>query len=195
MADTKIKITAQTAEAERALGSLGRSVVGLNGNFSSLTGVAGALGGALSIGAFGAFIKSSIDSADSLNDLSKVTKLTVEQLAGVSLAAKQSGSDLAGTANSISKLSENIGKDSEKFAALGITARDPIEAFKQLADVYNAIDDPQKQAAFGAAALGKSWKEAAPLLAEGSERIGQMIERGTALSGNVKDDRYRHRHE
>lgn len=187
MADSKVKITAETAEAERALKALGSEVIGLSGKMGSLAGAAGALGGVLSISAFVGFIKSSIDAADHLNDLSKVTSLTVEQLAGISLAAKQSGSSLDATAHSISKLSENMGKDSEKFAKLGVSAKDPIEAFKQLADIFNEIQDPQQKAAFAAEAFGKSWKEVAPLLAEGSERIGEMIDRGTALSGPMKE--------
>lgn len=186
MSDSKVRITAETAEAERALKALGSEVVGLSGKMNSLTGVAGALGGVFSISAFAGFIKNSIDAADHLNDLSKTTSLTIEQLAGVGLAAKQSGSDLNGTAEAISKLSENMGKDSEKFAKMGIDAKDPIEAYKQLADVYNAIEDPHKKASFAAEALGKSWKTTAPLLAEGSQRIGEMIDRGTALAGPIK---------
>lgn len=186
MTDTKVRISGDTNDAERALKSLGNEVIGLTGKMGSLTGVAGTLGGVLSISTFAGFIKGSVDAADHLNDLSKTTRLTVEQLSGVSLAAKQSGSDLTGTASAISKLAENMGKDGDKFAKLGITAKDPIEAFKQLADVFNAIEDPQQQAAFGATALGKSWKETAPLLAEGSARIGDMIAKGTALAGPIK---------
>ncbi|HJZ13411.1 MAG TPA: hypothetical protein VJ521_14740, partial [Acidobacteriota bacterium] len=48
-------------------------------------------------------------------------------------------------------------------------------------------ENPQQRAAFAASALGKSWKEIAPLLAEGSARIGEMIDRGIALSGNTEE--------
>lgn len=145
--------------------------------------IAGAAAATLAGGAIAGFIISSINAADKLNDLSKSTGVSVENLSGLALAAKQSGTDLDGVAASISKLSQNIGKDGEKFRALGITAKDPIEAFKQLADVFSAIDDPQTRAALGAAALGKSWASAAPLLSEGGKNIGEMVEKGKKLSG------------
>lgn len=141
------------------------------------------LGAGLSVAAFGSFIKSSIDAADKLNDLSKSTGVSVEQLSGLQLAAKQSGTDLEGVAQAINKLSINIAKDGEKFSKLGITAKDPLEAFKQLADVFVAIKDPQERAAVAAEALGKSWASAAPLLSEGGRAIGEIVEKGSKLSG------------
>ncbi len=80
-----------------------------------------------------------------------------------------------------------MGKDAEKFVKLGVTAKDPLEAFKQLADVFSAIKDPQLRAALGAEALGKSWASAAPLLSEGGNKIGEMVARGTNLSGVTKE--------
>jgi hypothetical protein len=152
------------------------------------TGLIAAAGAAtLAAGAFISMVTSSINAADNLNDLNKKTGISVESLSGLALAAKQSGSDLDGVAASISKLSQNIGKDPEKFKALGVTAKEPLEAFKQLADIFVAIDDPQTRAAFGAAALGKSWQSAAPLLAEGGKSIGEMVDKGTKFSGITKD--------
>lgn len=144
--------------------------------FAGLAALAG-------VASFGALIKGAIDAADSFNDLSKSTSITVETLAGLKLASKQSGAELEGTAQAINKLSVNIGANAAKFAAIGVTAKEPIEAFKQLSDVFKSIDDPQQRAAFGAEALGKSWASAAPLLSEGSVRIQEMIDKGTALSG------------
>lgn len=143
----------------------------------------GALGVGLSLKYFTDMVKGSVDAMDHLNDLSKTTKITVENLAGLRLAAKQSGGDLDSIAGSVLKLSQNMGKDAEKFRQLGVTAKEPLEAFKQLADIFNKIDDPQLRAALGAAALGKSWAGAAPLLSEGSEKIAEMIENGKKLSG------------
>jgi len=141
---------------------------------------------AVALGAV-ALIKNSIDAADALNDLSKTTGVSVEDLSGLSLAAKQSGTDLEGVADSVSKLSVNMGKDSEKFKKMGIDAKEPLEAFKQLADVFVSIEDPQQRAAFAAEALGKSWKSAAPLLSEGGKAIGEMVDRGKELSGVTQD--------
>lgn len=162
-------------------------VSGAMGDIEKTVGMAkkalGALGIGLSVGFFVNLIKGSIDAMDHLQDLSKVTNIAVEDLAGLRIAAKQSGSDLEGTAASINKLAQNMGKDEAKFRALGVTAKEPLEAFKQLADVYVALEDPQQRAAVMAEALGKSWAGAAPLLAEGSKKIGEMVDVGKKASG------------
>ncbi len=140
------------------------------------------IGIGLSINFFKDYVKGAIDAADAINDLSKSTGLAVGELAGLKLAAAQSGSDLEGTAQSINKLSVNIANDVKKFAAIGIIAKDPLEAFKQLADVFVSIEDPQLKAAVAAEALGKKWQAAAPMLAEGSAGIAKMVETGKKLS-------------
>lgn len=146
-----------------------------------------ALGVGLSVDYFVGLARSTIDAMDKLNDLSKATSLTVEQLAGLKLAAKQSGSDLDSIAQAVNKLSVNIGKEPEKFKALGIAAKEPLEALKQLADLYGLLQDPQQRAAVAAAALGKSWAGTAPLLAEGGAKIDEMVKRGMQLSGVTKE--------
>lgn len=130
----------------------------------NINNVLGNIGVGLSAAGVVAFGKSVIDGLDKLNDLSKSTGLAVNTLAGLGVAAKQSGADLDSVANAVSKLSVNIGKDADKFRQLGITAKDPLEAFKQLADVFVAIKDPQERAAVAAAALGESWQETAALV-------------------------------
>lgn len=184
--DARIVITADD-KTRAAVASAKAGLSSLQKSASSLASTFGLFSGALGVAAFTGLVKSSIDTLDKLNDLNKVTGISVEQLSGLSLAAEQSGTDLDGVANAISKLSVNIGKDAEKFRALGITAKDPLEAFKQLADVFVAIEDPQQRAAVAATALGKSWQSAAPLLAEGGARIGELVERGQKLSGATKE--------
>lgn len=171
-----------TSGVDKAIADLNKFQTNAERISGNISKAFGALGVGLGVGAFTAFIKSTVDAQDHLNDLSKTTRLSVEQLAGLSLAAKKSGSDLDGTAKAINKLAVEMGKDSEKFAALGVNAKSPLEAFAQLADVMNAIDDPQKRAAVGAVALGKSWEASAPLMAEGGKAIRDMIEEGKKLS-------------
>lgn len=145
--------------------------------------VLGSLGIGLSLAGLVSGIKSSIDFADRLNDLSKVTNLTVEQLSGLDLAARQSGTDLEGAAKAVDKLSANMGKNAKAFADLGINSTNKLAAFKQFADVFNQIADVHQRDAFAAAALGKEWRTVAPLLAEGGKKIEEMIEKGQRLSG------------
>lgn len=141
----------------------------------------------LSVGMFVAMVKESIDAADGLNDLSKSTRIAVADLAGLRFASSTAGGDLDSVADSINKLSVNIGKNAEKFAKLGVTAKDPLEAYKQFADVYKSISDPQLQASLAAEAVGKSWAGSAPLLAEGGKRIGELVEKGKAMSGMTQE--------
>jgi hypothetical protein len=153
----------------------------------NINDVLGNIGVGLSAAGVVAFGQSVIDGLDKLNDLSKTTGLAVNQLAGLGVAAKQSGADLDSVAAAVSKLSVNMGKDSEKFRALGITAKDPLEALKQLADVFVAIKDPQERAAVAAEALGKSWQGTAPLLSEGGAAIGRMVTEGSKASGVTQE--------
>jgi hypothetical protein len=138
--------------------------------------------------AFGMWIKSAIDFADELNDLNKTTDITVSKLSGISLMSKQTGSDLTGMAQAMNKLTLEMGKAPEKFAKIGITAKDPLEAFKQLSDLFRSIQDPQLRAAVAAEALGKGWAAAAPALAQGSAEIERMVARGEALAGITQRD-------
>lgn len=194
MTESRVIITAQAEQAirefdrlaARATGSL-RQVGELGGKLDDVQSSVGNLAklaiGGFTVGAFVGLIKGSIDALDSLKDLSVTTKIAVEDLSGLKLAAEESGADLDSIGDVIAKLSTNIGKNGEKFRRLGVTSKEPLEAFKQFSDVFKDIEDPQLQAAFAADAVGRSWKGAAPLLSEGSKRIGEMIEKGRALSG------------
>jgi len=187
VSDVEIRLRADIARLRQDLQDARREVTGaLNSMSASAEAFKGLLGGiaaGLSVGAFVSFIKNSIDAADALNDMSARTKVAIEDLAGLAYAAKLGDTSLGGVASSITKLGQNIGKDGAKFRALGITATEPLEAFKQLADVFKNIQDPQTRAAFGAEALGKSWQEAAVLLDGGAAGMTDLIDRGKELSG------------
>ena len=187
VSDVEIRLRADIARLRQDLQDARREVTGALGSMGAAAeafkGVLGGIAAGLSVGAFAAFVKQSIDAADALNDLSVRSKVAIEDLAGLAYAAKLGDTSLDGVAGSITKLGQNIGKEGAKFRALGITATEPLEAFKQLADVFKNIQDPQQRAAFGAEALGKSWQEAAVLLDGGSQGITDLIERGKELSG------------
>lgn len=174
------KLNKDVAEAKGVLNTFARDtdriVDGIKGTLASL-------GIGVGVGGLALLVKGAIDAQDNLNDLSKTTRVAVADLAGLGYAAKQSGSDLVTAAGAVDKLAQNVGKGSEKFAALGVTAKDPLEALKQLADATNALNDPQMRAAVLSEALGKSWEKVAPLLAEGSAKMGEMVEEGKRLSG------------
>lgn len=176
------------SDMNQAKATVGNAMGGIESAIGKAKSVLGLFGVGLGASMFADMIKGSIDAMDHLNDLSKTTRISVEDLSGLKLAAKQSGSDLDAIASSINKLGVNMGKDSDKFKQLGISTKDPLEAFKQLADIMNQIEDPQTRAALGAATLGKKWEGAAPLMAEGSKRIQEMIDKGKELAGVTTKD-------
>ncbi len=142
-----------------------------------------ALGTGLSVAAFTSFVKNGIDAADALNDLSDRTGVSVENLSKFKLAIELGDTTTEAFASSLNKLSINIGKNSSSFAELGIDAKDPLEAFIQLADVFNSIEEPQKRSAFLAKALGKGYAEMAPLLSMGADELRRLGAEGEALTG------------
>jgi hypothetical protein len=164
--NTQITLTAsnQTAAAfaqvNNALGGLKTSAAGVLSSF-------GGIGGAIAAGGFVAFAKSVIDSADAMNDLAISTGTSVASLASYKLAAEQSGTSIEGLAKGLGKLSVFMGKNADEATRLGITARDPVEAFAQLSDALASVQDPAERNALAAKVLGKSYAELMPLLAQG----------------------------
>src|SRR3990167_8653696 len=146
----------------------------------------GMLGIGLGVGYFVSLIKGSIDAADRLKDLHKSTNIAVEDFAGLRLFAQQTGTDLDSLAKGINKMSVEMGKDPEKFRALGVTAKNNKEAFQQFADIFNQLPDIQQRNALSMAVFGKSWEQMAPALSEGGKKIGETIELGAKLSGITK---------
>jgi hypothetical protein len=145
------------------------------------------LGVGLSVGGLAAFLKAGIDDLDAFNDMADRTGIAVEELAGLQIGLKLADTTAEAFADTANKLSINIGKNSEDFAKLGITARDPLEAMIQFADVFSSVDDAQTRAALGAKVLGKSYAELAPLLLQGGAAIREQIEDGKRWTGITAD--------
>lgn len=176
--DLNAKIANFETELKRATSSLDRFEKKGNLAAAGFKAALGSLGAAVSVGALAAFAKSGIDAADSLNDMSARLGVSVKDLASFKLAAEQSGTSLDGVGTGIARLTRSIG-DAEggnknlakSLQALGITARDPKEAFFQLADAVQRIEDPNKRAALLSDVLGKSYGELVPLLNQGSQAL------------------------
>lgn len=145
------------------------------------------LGITVSIGAFIGLVKGAIDAMDHLNDLHKATGVTIEDLSGLRLLARQTGTDLDSLAKGFGRMSVEMGKDPEKFRRLGITAKDGVGAFKEFADIFNQLPDINQRNALSQAVFNKSWQELAPALSEGSAKIGEAIEKGARLSKVTKE--------
>lgn len=191
ISEIEIRLRADIARLQQDMNqarqAVGSSLDKINTAVAKTTGLLGGLAVGTAAVSFGRFIKGAIDATDALNDLSDRTSVAVTDLAALDYTARLTGTTLDGVAGAVNKLSMNIGKDTEKFRALGITAEEPVEAFKQLADIFRSIQDPQQRAAFGAAALGKSWQEVAPTLLAGSAGIDELMKKGKALSGVTEE--------
>jgi hypothetical protein len=142
-----------------------------------------ALGVGLSVAGIGAFLKAGIDDLDAFNDMADRTGIAVEELAGLQIGLKLADTTAEAFADTANKLSINIGKNSEDFAKLGVTARDPLEAMIQFADVFSSVEDAQTRAALGAKVLGRSYAELAPLLLQGGAAIREQIADGKRWTG------------
>lgn len=195
IATLTVDINAKLAGIQGDLGKVSRlaeqSAKRIEGAFAGVgTAIKGAFAGfaaTLTAGFLTDIVQQVVDAQDALADLSKSTAISVETLSGLGFAAKTTGGDLDSIATAINKLQVNIGKDPEKYKQLGIDAKDGYEAFKQLADIFVAIEEPETRAAVAAEAIGKAWAGAAAGLSEGGKGFDALVQKGKALSGVTEE--------
>jgi lambda family phage tail tape measure protein len=174
--DTKIRITADTAEAQRALGTLGTSITGLKGNLVSFAGI---VGGALSVSTFANFIKSSLTLQDELATMGNKFGIVATEMGGLKFAADQNGTSLEVLAKGVKELSINMEKTPEKFAKLGINAKDATGALVQMADLVAKMPDGMQKTALLAELMGKKvGPELTEMLNQGGAALQGYITRG-----------------
>lgn len=190
--DLNAKIANFETELKKATGSLDRFekkgsqvAAGFKSAFAGLAAV-------VSVGAIASFAKSGIDAADALNDLSDRVGVSVKDLASFKLAAELADTSLEGVGKGISRLSRSIGdaeggnkKLAETLKTLGISARDPKEAFFQLADATQRIQDPATRAALLNQVLGKSYEELVPLLQQGGDALRESAKASDSFAESM----------
>ncbi|MEW6590203.1 MAG: hypothetical protein AB1418_04115 [Pseudomonadota bacterium] len=179
-----IDLVAKIATFEENMRKARDAVDSLDNRFgvlsSTLKGFGAGLAGAFSFAGLASLAKQGIDAADALNDLSDRTGVSVKDLASFKLAAQLADTSLENLGAGIGKLTRTIGDAgrgnkaaAEALAELGIRARDPKEAFLQLADAVQGMEDPTRRAALLNAVLGRSYEELLPLLLQGGESLRQ----------------------
>ena len=158
-------------KSERATASFSRMGVGIG------LGVGAAATAILKLA------KGTIDAADALGDMSIRTGVSIKDLAGLKLIAEQSGTSLDAVGKGVQRLTismaqaENGSKESAAaLQRLGVTARDPKEAFYQLADAVKASNDPTRIAADLQKVFGRGAAELIPLLKEGGDGLRQAAQ-------------------
>ena len=72
---------------------------------------------------------------------------------------------------------KNLGKNTEKFRELGITARDPLAAFEQVMDRAKGMGDAVERNTFLNEALGRGWERIAPVIMQGGDAAKEAIEK------------------
>lgn len=180
--ETKIVITAATAQAEAAMGKLGNSIGGVTRQMFDLSGIVGTLGGALTVTAFAGFIKSNIDAADSLESLRFQTGTAVEDLAGLKFAAEQNSVSLELVAKAGNKLGSTMADKPEIFKKLGITAKDSTGAMVQLADIFANMPEGMAKTKLAAELMGdKLGPQMVEFLSQGSASLQSYIDQGKKL--------------
>lgn len=184
-----VDINAKVAKFEDDMARVRKSMGGLEKSAGVLKAGLGGLFAGVGVAGLVAFAKNGIDAADALKDMSDRLGVSVKDLASFKLAAEQSGTELEGVGKGIARLTRSIGeaeggnaKLAEALKTLGITARDPKEAFFQLADATERIQDPSKRAALLAQVLGKSYQDLIPLLSQGSEELRKSAKASESFS-------------
>lgn len=162
--------------AEKSLKNFQKSAIDVTGTLKGLLPL-------LSVGAVAGYTKSLIDASDALNDLSIRTGVAVKDLAALEIAATTNGTSLEALGAGLNKLSRSIGQaengskeTAQALAALGVTTKDPVEGFLQLADAVTKSTDRTKLNLNLAQVLGKGYQELFVVLSEGREVLERSIE-------------------
>lgn len=135
MADLVYKVSVDTAQAQKSLDNLNKSIGGLR---SALAGLA-----------IGAFITNTYRSAQAAKDLSDQTGLAVQSIIGLRKAFQESGSSAEAADNALLKLAKNIGDAKTGNDELAI-------AFQNLGvNVYDATATIDEQALKVVEGLGR----------------------------------------
>jgi hypothetical protein len=187
VAQLTIEMAANVARLQKDMAQAQRSVDSTMSKIQKSATLAmrslGAFGVILSVNSFVNWVKGAIDAIDKLGKLSAATGIAVESLAGLDFAAKLSGTSLETVTQAANKLQLGLANNAAALNRIGITAKDPLEALIQLADVYAATEGQSNKAALGNLALGKSWQSLAGFLGQGGDAIKALIDEGSALSG------------
>lgn len=205
MAESKIKITAETSQAEQALGTLGEKLKGADERFLGLRGAVMGLGAALSAGALADMVKGSIEAADKMGKLAQQSGVSVESLSRLSIAAKLSDVDNQALAGGLEKLSKSMtaaqdgtGSAAAAYRALGISVKDSSGNLKSSDDVLKEVaakfadaKDGAGKTAVAMEILGKSGAALIPMLNGGSEELDKFArlsdQLGMTISGSTAE--------
>lgn len=175
---------------------------GLRGAATSLNGLLGTLGAALSVASLVAAGQAALNTADELSKLSQKTGLSVESLSLLKPVAEQAGTSMEGFAKGLAKLANSLvaaaggaQEPATAFARLGVAVTSstgqlrPTEAvLLDLADAFARMPDGAEQSALAMKLFGKSGVELIPFLNQGRAGIEQLKSQFKALGLEISGD-------
>ena len=181
MADPRITLTATDATAA-AFASVSSRFDALKSKAGQLSTSFAALGaGVASLAAFGGVassIKSAIDAGDQLNKLSQKVGISVEALSELKFAAELSDVSIEqfqvgmkGLNDTLTKANDVTSKEAQLLKALGVSAKDPASALRQVADAFAALPDGATKSTLAIELFGKAGMNLIPLLNGGSKAM------------------------
>lgn len=143
---------------------------------SSIRGIAGVVGGLYIVDVFLENARAIIAEAEALNDLADVTGASVEQLSALKNQAYIAGADVGTLNTALSKLAagmagtdEETTKAKDALKALGITTRDPAQAFQEIAAKLATYEDGVNKVGIAVALFGKTGASLLPVLKDIAE--------------------------
>ena len=137
------------------------------------------IGGAL-VGGMLEMVKSSIDSGHEFEVLSQKVGISVQNLAGWTLAANMTGTSIDSVAKGVKGLSKFMVDNSVALNKMGIDAKDANGALIQSADLFQALPDGVDKTALAVKLFGKAGMDMIPLLNLGSAGLAEAQEKSKA---------------
>lgn len=178
-----IELAANVARLETDLGKATRHVQNTERMIQQSVGrmnqVFGMLGFTITGAGMVTFIKHSIDLQDELTKLTSAYGINAREAAGLKFAADQSSTSLEMVGKATKELMINMAATPEKFAKLGITAKDATGALAQVADIVEQMPEGQQKVALLAELMGKKLgPEMSEFLSQGGASLREYIAKG-----------------
>ncbi len=193
MAETKIKVTADTSQAEREIKNLEKALEGLQAVSSGAAIALGAITAAAA--AMGVAVLRTLDSAGQLIDTARVLGITAQSLQALQHAATLSGVSIEAFDQALIKMSGNLGAAFAKGSGPAIDALNklniplqeigrlrPDAQFQRIAEELNKMTNPAERNAMAIELFGKQGPRMLEV-ANNTQKAREEMERmGLALS-------------
>lgn len=181
-------------ETRRATANVRRHSGALRGFGGGLTGIvrrarlAGVVTAGLAVGGLAAMTAQGLKNADSLAKQADLTGIQTERLAGLRLAADETGAGqekldagLATMAKRLGEAARGSGAAKDALSTLGLSADEllklsPDQAFARIADAVNDVDEPMQRVALTANIFSKGNADLVRTLALGSDGLDRMTD-------------------